>query len=63
MLRYYPEKSIGQGVFGTCYKAYFQGTVVCVKELKNNTESSKSAILHEAEILNRLGHINLKLQP
>ena len=59
MLQSCPERSIAEGVFGRCYKAYFQGTVVCVKVLKDHTQSSKSALLHEAEILSIMCHPSL----
>ena len=39
---------IGEGVFGVCRKAYLQGTLVCVKELKDKSIQSKSAVLQEA---------------
>ena len=51
---------VGEGVFGICHKAYFQGMPVCVKELKDkDIHSSKSAILHEAQVLSKLCHPSL----
>ena len=44
---------IGEGVFGTCFKAFFQGMLVCVKQLK---DPSSRALLHEAEVLNQQYH-------
>ena len=56
MLQYCPDGIIGEGVFGICRKAYLQRTLVCVKELKNGSHHSKSAILHEAQMLSKLCH-------
>ena len=50
---------IGEGVFGVCRKAYLQGTLVCVKELKDKSIQSKSAVLQEAQVLSRLSHPSL----
>ena len=59
MLRACPNGFIGEGVFGRCHKAYLQGTIVCVKELKVHTPSSKSVLLQEAEMLSRMCHPSL----
>ena len=59
MLRSCPNGLIGEGVFGRCHKAFLQGTAVCVKELKGQTQSSKSSLLQEAEMLSRMCHPSL----
>ena len=58
MLQYCPRGFIGEGVFGRCRKAFFQGTVVCVKELEVHAQSSKT-LLQEAEMLSRMCHPSL----
>ena len=47
---------IGEGVFGICSKALFQGTTVCVKQLKEKGPKSRTAFLHEADMLSKVSH-------
>ena len=54
-----PNGSIGEGVFVRCHKAFLQGTVACVKEYKGHTQSSKSSLLQEAEMLSTMFHPSL----
>ena len=56
MLQLCPDAVIGEGSFGICSKAFFQGMPVCVKQLKEHGPQSKSAILHEAEVLSKMCH-------
>lgn len=68
-LRYYPEKIIGEGSFGTVYEGIFhnifngisqrQDKIVAVKRILKRHDADGSAILREVEVMEKAIHPNI----